>query len=90
MSCSQCHKTRHQQLGRNNFKFSKTVAYIMYTVFQCSLSQGHVTLNRGSSGRSVGTGLVHEVSDGRGMEWLTFFRPCTRVKMRVTLDASVQ
>ena len=34
----------------------------------------------------------HEVSGGRGMAWLTFFtfRPCTRVKMRVTLDASVQ
>ena len=23
------------------------------------------------------------------MAWLTFFRPCTRVKVRVTLDASV-
>ena len=24
------------------------------------------------------------------MAWLTFFRPCTKVKVRVTLDASVQ
>ena len=31
-----------------------------------------------------------EVLGGRGMAWLTFFRPYTRVKVRVTLDASVQ
>ena len=91
--CLAVNVTKHgiSSFGRNNLKFSKTVAYVTYTVFQCSLSQGHVTLNRGSSGRSVGTGLVHEAcSGGRGMAWLTFFRPCTRVKMRVTLDASVQ
>ena len=73
---------------------SKTVAYITYIVFQCSLSQGYVPLNRGFSGdRVCGYGSVffhHEVSGGRGMARLTFFGPCTRVKVRVTLDASVQ
>ena len=44
--------------GRSNFKFSKTVAYITYIVFQCSLSQGYVTLNIGDLAVcTVGTGL---------------------------------
>ena len=57
--------------------------------FQCSLSQGYATLNRGSSGLWVYGSVLfhHKVSGGRGM---TFFRPCTRIKVRVTLDASVQ
>ena len=77
--------------GRNNFKFSKTVAYMTYIVFQCSLSQGYVTLNRGFSGLWVRVCFFHhEVSGGRGMAWLTFFRPCRRVTVHVTLDASVQ
>ena len=48
--CLAVNVTKHgiSNFGRNNFKFSKRVAYVTYTVFQCSLSQGHVTLNRGS------------------------------------------
>ena len=49
MSCfNAVNVTKHgiSNFGRNNFKFSKTVAYITYIVFQCSLSQGYVTLNR--------------------------------------------
>ena len=50
--CLAVNVTKHgiSNFGRNNFKFSKTVAYITYIVFQCSLSQGYVTLNRGFSG----------------------------------------
>ena len=47
--CLAVNVTKHgiSNFGRNNFKFSKTVAYITYIVFQCSISQGYVTLNRG-------------------------------------------
>ena len=50
--CLAVNVTKHgiSNFGRNNFKFSKTVAYITYIVFQCSLSQGYETLNRGFSG----------------------------------------
>ena len=49
--CLAVYVTKHSisNFGKNNFKFSKTVAYITYIVFQCSLSQGYVTLNRGFS-----------------------------------------
>ena len=50
--CLAVNVTKHgiSNFGRNNFKFSKTVAYITYIVFQCSLSQEYVTLNRRFSG----------------------------------------
>ena len=58
--------------------------------FQCSLSQRYVTLNRGSSGLWVygSVPFHHKVSGGRGMTF--FLGRAQRVKVRVTLDASVQ
>ena len=89
--CLALNVTKHgiSNFGRNNFKLVKQVLTLRILFFQCSLSQGYATLNRGSSGLWVyGSVLFHHtVSGGRGM---TFFRPCTRVKVRVTLDASVQ
>ena len=50
--CLAVNVTKHGigNFGRNNFKFSKTVAYITYIVFQFSLSREYVTLNRGFCG----------------------------------------
>ena len=69
----------------------KQLLTFMYIFFQCSLSQGYVTLNRGFSGLWVRVCFLPP----RSFRWVwhgmvDVFRPCTRVKVRVTLDASVQ
>ena len=49
--CLAVNVTKHgisNNFGRNNVKFSKTVVYITYIVFQCSLSQGYYR-KRGSA-----------------------------------------
>ena len=90
MSCSQCHKTTASAiLAETISSLVKQLLTLSIPFFQCSLSQGYATLNRGSCGLWIYGSVLfhHKVSGGRGM---TFFRPCTRVKVRVTLDASVQ
>ena len=95
MLCLAVNVTKHgiSNFGKDNFKFSKTLAYITYAciVCQCSLSLGYVTLIGDLAVYGYGSVFFHhEVSGGRGMAWLTFFRPSTRVKVHVTFDASVQ
>ena len=83
---SRCHNTQHHQFLAET-TLSKTVAYVL----PVSLLQEYATLNwvKRSVGRS--TGLCPATTKFHaGVTGTTFFTPCTRVKVRVTLDQCIR
>ena len=74
------HNTRHQQFWQKQLLVKQ-----LHTVLPVSLSQEYATLNWVYL--SVGTGVCPAITKFQvGVAGTTIFRPCTRVKVRITLN----